>query len=138
MTDGIGERTNGLCSIIRVFHAMVIFPMFLLGQSSVKLTGVVEDESRAAVAGAKVVLMNQTSGQTQETVSGAPGSFSFWDLSPGDSILKVGATSILTNRLRRSSRKSRNQKCAAMFSEISGFAWSMKNTAHASKWCGDL
>ena len=99
MTDGIGERTNGLCSIIRVFHAMVIFPMFLLGQSSVKLTGVVEDESRAAVAEAKVVLMNQTSGQTQETVSGAPGSFSFWDLSPGDSILKVGATSILTNRL---------------------------------------
>jgi len=92
MTDGIGERTNGLCSIIRVFHAMVIFPIFLLGQSSVKLTGVVEDESRAAVAGAKVVLMNQPSGQTQETVSGAPGSFSFWDLSPGSQCWPIKAS----------------------------------------------
>src|SRR5439155_19538415 len=55
MTDGIGERTNSVYSIIRALHATVIFPMFLLGQSSVTLTGVVEDESRAAVAGAKVV-----------------------------------------------------------------------------------
>ena len=84
--------TDSLSFIAGALQAMVIFPMFLLGQGSVTLTGVVEDESRAAVAGAKVVLMNQTSSQTQEAVSGAAGSFSFLDLFPGDYVLKVGAT----------------------------------------------
>jgi len=56
----------------------------LLAQSRSTLTGFVQDESGAAVAGAKVALLRQISNQTLETTSGEAGSFSFEDLLPGD------------------------------------------------------
>ena len=55
-----------LCICVCVFRP-------LLAQSRVTFTGVVQDESGAAVAGAKIALMRQISSQTLETTSGEAG-----------------------------------------------------------------
>ena len=71
-----------LCICVCVFRP-------LLAQSRVTFTGVVQDESGAAVAGAKIALMRQISSQTLETTSGEAGRFSFEELSPGEYLLKA-------------------------------------------------
>ena len=74
-----------LCICVCVFRP-------LLAQSRVTFTGVVQDESGAAVAGAKIALMRQISSQTLETTSGEAGRFSFEELSPGEYLLKAEAS----------------------------------------------
>ncbi len=73
------KAVSALCLCLCLF---VFRP--LLAQSRSTLTGFVQDESGAAVAGAKVALLRQISNQTLETTSGEAGSFSFEDLLPGD------------------------------------------------------
>ena len=92
MTRGTGDMTDRFYSVIYTLSGFAIAPMLVLAQSPVILTGVVEDESGAAVAGAKIALVQQISSQTEETTSGETGSFRFEDLSPGNYLLKAEAS----------------------------------------------
>jgi len=80
-------------SHIKVFCALCAFlwPLTVFAQNPATLTGVVQDESEAAVAGAKIVLVQQKSSQTLETTSAATGTFGFDVVSAGD-ILKAEAS----------------------------------------------
>jgi hypothetical protein len=77
--------------IIQVFCATALSSTVLVGQSGVILTGFVQDQSGAAVAGVKIALIRGTSNSAQETTSGENGSFSFNDVSLGDYLLKAEA-----------------------------------------------
>jgi carboxypeptidase family protein len=77
-------KVLGLCAFL--------WPITVFAQDKVILTGVVQDESHAAVAGAKIALVEQKSSQTFETTSAASGAFGFLGLSPGDYVLKADAS----------------------------------------------
>jgi len=78
---------------IKRFCALCAFlwPLTIFSQDRVILTGVVQDESDAAVAGARIALLQQTSSHALETTSAATGTFGFDDLLPGDYVLKAEA-----------------------------------------------
>ncbi len=87
---GVKRWTDSFLTI-QVLLAILLSPLLLLGQRSVMVAGVVEDERGAAIPGAKVTLVNQDTKQTQETTSGEDGNFSFKDVPPGNYQLKAEA-----------------------------------------------
>jgi hypothetical protein len=73
-----------------VFAVQLLLAASVLGQmGTTSLHGLVLDNSRAAVVGAKVTLMNATQGLQRETVSSANGEFEFLALPPGTYVLAV-------------------------------------------------
>src|SRR5215831_19536307 len=53
------------------------------------LNGTVTDPQGAAVANAKVTIVNQGTGVTRDTSSGADGSYTFANVTPGDYTVRV-------------------------------------------------
>jgi outer membrane receptor protein involved in Fe transport len=76
-------------SVINALMAVLLFPTLLLAQARVGVTGVVEDESRAAIPGATVTLVGQETGALQSTTSRQDGRFIFEDVSPAGYVVKV-------------------------------------------------
>jgi len=63
--------------VISRLLAVLLLPSLLLAQANVGVTGVVEDESKAAIPGAKVTLLGQETGAMQSTTSKSDGIFIF-------------------------------------------------------------
>jgi hypothetical protein len=80
---------DGLHPVINALMAMLICPSLLLAQARVGVTGAVEDESRAAVPGARVTLLGQGAGAPHSTTSRQDGTFILEDVSPASYVLKV-------------------------------------------------
>jgi hypothetical protein len=77
-----GRVINGLLAVL-------IFPSLLIAQPSAGVTGVIEDETRAAIAGAKVTLLGQDTGVKRSTTSREDGTFIFEDISPASYVLTI-------------------------------------------------
>jgi hypothetical protein len=71
-------------SVIKGLLALLIFPSLLLAQASAGITGVVQDETGAAIAGATLRLLGQDTGATRSTTSRQDGTFIFEDVSPAN------------------------------------------------------
>ena len=78
-----------LHSVINGLLAVLIFPSLLMAQASASVTGVIEDETRAAIPGANVTLVSQETGALQSTTSRQDGRFIFEDVYPAGYVLKV-------------------------------------------------
>jgi hypothetical protein len=76
-------------SVVIGLLAVLIFPSLLMAQASAGVTGVVEDETRAAIPGAKVSLLGQDTGVHQSTTSRKDGTFIFEDVAPASYVLTV-------------------------------------------------
>lgn len=86
------RRDIAMCrlhSVINGLLAVLIFPSLLMAQASAGVTGVVEDETRAAIAGANVTLLGQDTGAMRSTTSRQDGTFIFEDVSPASYVLTV-------------------------------------------------
>jgi hypothetical protein len=79
----------GCRSVTNTIIAVLILPALLLAQAGTGVTGVVEDETRAVMAGAKVTLLRQDTGAMRSTTSGQDGKFIFEDVSPAGYVLTV-------------------------------------------------
>src|SRR5256885_11242061 len=79
----------GLRSVINALVAVLIFPSLIQAQASAGVTGVVEDETRAAIAGAKITLLGQDGGAVRSTTCKPDGGFVIEDLSPARYVLTV-------------------------------------------------
>ena len=76
-------------SVIKGLLGLLIFPSLLLAQASAGITGVVQDETGAAIAGATLRLLGQDTGATRSTTSRQDGTFIFEDVSPASYVLTV-------------------------------------------------
>jgi hypothetical protein len=77
-----GRVINGLLAVL-------IFPSLLTAQPSAGVTGVVEDETRAAIPGATVTLLGQDTRAKRSTTSREDGTFIFEDVSPASYVLTI-------------------------------------------------
>jgi outer membrane receptor protein involved in Fe transport len=80
---------HALHSLIKGCVALLMFPALLLAQTSRALDGVVEDETAAAIPGARVTLLRQGTGAAQTTTSRHDGTFRFEDVPQASYVLKV-------------------------------------------------
>jgi hypothetical protein len=80
---------HGLHSLINGLFALLIFPPLLLAQESRAITGVVEDETGAAIPGANITLLRQDTAAIQRTTSARDGTFVFDDVSQASYVLKL-------------------------------------------------
>lgn len=71
------------------------------------LNGTITDPQGAAVANAKVALVNQGTGVLRESSSSADGSYNFANVPPGDYTLRVESGGICQNGAKRHSAGSR-------------------------------
>src|SRR2546425_2671869 len=76
-------------SVIKGLLALLIFPSLLRAQASAAITGIVQDETGAAIAGATLRLLGQDTGATRSTTSRQDGTFIFEDVSPASYVLTV-------------------------------------------------
>jgi Carboxypeptidase regulatory-like domain len=67
----------------------LIYPLVVAGQVTVALTGVVEDETGAALPGATVSVVSQNIAGTQSATSQQDGTFTIPNLSPAEYVLKI-------------------------------------------------
>src|SRR5262245_59424681 len=91
MTKAMAARKLKFAFIIQILCAMALSSTLLAGQSGLTLTGSVQDQSGAALAGVKIALIRGRSNLLQETTSGPNGSFSFNEVSQGNYLLKAEA-----------------------------------------------
>ena len=75
--------------VINGLLAVLLLPSLLLAQANVGVTGVVEDESKAAIPGAKVTLLGQETRAVQSTTSKSDGTFIFEEVFAASYVLKV-------------------------------------------------
>jgi hypothetical protein len=64
------------------------------------LTGTITDPQGAAVANAKVTIVNQATGVTRDTSSGAEGSYTFANVTPGDYTVRVESAGFARNETK--------------------------------------
>jgi len=83
---------------LRLLPSLFLLAFLLLASTAVwaqftgSIQGSVEDPSNAAVAGAKITLVNSATGVTSSTVSDASGNYRFVSLAPGAYQVTVEAT----------------------------------------------
>jgi len=83
---------------LRLLPSLSLLPLLLLASTAVwaqftgSIQGSVADPSNAAVAGAKITLVNSATGVTSSTVSDASGNYRFVSLAPGAYHVTVEAT----------------------------------------------
>ena len=83
------EAIVHLRSVLNGLLAVPVFSSLLLAQAGAGITGVVEDETRAAIAGAKITLLGQDGGAVRSTTSKQDGGFNLEDLSAARYVLTV-------------------------------------------------
>ncbi len=83
--------TGSFGHILALIFALVLLPNQAAAQSATYLRGVVEDPSRAAVPGARLILMNKATGENRTAISDSNGHFIFENVPPGDYTLNVQA-----------------------------------------------
>src|SRR5438445_3549621 len=83
--------TGSFGHILALIFALVLLPNQAAAQSATYLRGVVEDPSRSAVPGAKLILINKATGQYRPAISDSNGRFLFANVLPGDYTLKAQA-----------------------------------------------
>ncbi|MBL8149174.1 MAG: TonB-dependent receptor [Blastocatellia bacterium] len=70
------------------------------GATTASISGLVSDEQKAAISGAKVIAKNVNTNFTAETTSNAEGKFSFLQVSPGIYELEISSDGFNTKKLR--------------------------------------
>jgi hypothetical protein len=80
---------HALHFLIKGCVALLMFPALLLAQTSRALDGVVQDETAAAIPGARVTLVGQGTGAARSTTSKQDGTFRFEDVSQASYVLKI-------------------------------------------------
>ncbi len=93
LRDTFGKWHGGVRGVVAVCLFVTLAP-FLMAQTAGTgaLTGKITDASGAAVANAKVTVVNADSGQTQTATTGADGVYRFAPLPPGNYRVKIEAT----------------------------------------------
>src|SRR5882762_1453477 len=84
-------RIKSCCLVVSLL-AFLMLASSALAQFTGSIQGNVEDPSNAEVAGAKITLVNATTGVTSGTVSDASGNYRFLSLAPGAYRVTVEAT----------------------------------------------
>src|SRR5215472_1932530 len=79
--------SSALCGL-----ALALWPVFVLGQESETVTGIVKAQRGGPVSGAKVTLMNSDANTRQEAITADDGSFSFKNVPPGNYLVQVKAS----------------------------------------------
>lgn len=83
--------TSSFGHILTLILGLVLIPNQAAAQSATYLGGVVEDPSRAAVPGAKLILINKATGENRTAISDSDGRFLFENVHPGDYTLNAQA-----------------------------------------------
>src|ERR1700758_1668712 len=79
----------------------VAFSSFAFGQlPTATLNGTITDPQGAAVAHAKVTIVNQATGVMRDTSSGPDGSYTFANVTPGDYTVRVESAGFAKNETR--------------------------------------
>jgi hypothetical protein len=95
---------------MRYLCLLLISTCALFAQDAAVLAGTVVDPANAAVAGARVKLMNGDRGVTRETLSSASGDFGFDGLAPGVYSLEVVKEKFQTLKLEKVELKTRDRQ----------------------------
>jgi hypothetical protein len=84
-----------------MFFGLIGFscPSLFAQLSSASVTGLIQDQSGAAVAGATVSLKNIDTAVTRQTVSNGSGSYTLLDVPPGRYTLEIGAQGFQTTKI---------------------------------------
>jgi hypothetical protein len=85
-----------LCILVSAVLLIVISTRPVAGQTFGVITGEVHDTSGAVIAGAAVVVTNEATGATRNTVANEVGTYSFPSLPPGTYDLKVSTSGFQT------------------------------------------
>src|SRR5947207_11468321 len=80
---------HGFHSVLHALVAVLIFPSLVQAQTGAGVTGAVEDDTRAAIAGATVTLLGKDTGALRRTTSQRDGTFIFEDVFPASYVLTV-------------------------------------------------
>ena len=79
----------------RFISAILLLPFLLIlsvfAQTTSRLTGTVHDRSGAVIGGARVVLLNEATGVSFETVTTSAGAYLFDAVKPGSYTVRVAA-----------------------------------------------
>ena len=89
--SGCEDSTVALHVALRLFLALVMFPLLLLADESGNITGKVVESGGGRLTGVKVTLVNEETNTKQEAVTAEDGRFSFTDLTPGTYLLQIEA-----------------------------------------------
>ena len=79
--------SSALCGL-----ALLLWPVFLLGQEGESVIGIVKAQRGGPVSAAKVTLVNSDANTRQEATTGEDGSFSFKNVPPGNYLSQVKAS----------------------------------------------
>jgi len=93
LRDTFGKWHGGVRGVVVVCLFVTLVPLLMAQTAGTgALTGKITDASGAAVANAKVTVVNADGGQTQTAATGADGVYRFAPLPPGNYRVKIEAT----------------------------------------------